>query len=104
MKQDLCAAALSACLVVTLLIQLSSEVPDLGSAASDYDKLYIYCQCLSNRKGMIAWIAQGLEKVVPQPDLKNKESIPAELPAEVRQSVEEVNYNTPVVSLESRQS
>ncbi|GLD74648.1 cyclic nucleotide-gated cation channel beta-1, partial [Lates japonicus] len=33
-------------------------------------------------KGMIAWIAQGLEKVVPQPDLKNKESTPAELPAE----------------------
>ncbi|XP_034535777.1 cyclic nucleotide-gated cation channel beta-1-like [Notolabrus celidotus] len=35
------------------------------------------------RKGMIAWIAQGLEKVVPQPDLKGKEPPPAEQPAEV---------------------
>ncbi|XP_053270533.1 cyclic nucleotide-gated cation channel beta-3 [Pleuronectes platessa] len=26
------------------------------------------------RKGMLAWFAQGLEKVVPQPDLKNKDS------------------------------
>ncbi|XP_070411166.1 cyclic nucleotide-gated channel beta-3 isoform X3 [Nothobranchius furzeri] len=26
------------------------------------------------RKGMVAWISQGLEKVVPQPELKSKES------------------------------
>ncbi|KAF0042673.1 hypothetical protein F2P81_004010 [Scophthalmus maximus] len=36
-----------------------------------------------NRKGMLAWIAQGLEKVVPQPDLKVKESAAAERPAEI---------------------
>ncbi|KAK7912862.1 hypothetical protein WMY93_013073 [Mugilogobius chulae] len=35
-------------------------------------------------KGMIAWISQGLEKVVPHPELKNKESPPAEKPVEVR--------------------
>ncbi|XP_041636730.1 cyclic nucleotide-gated cation channel beta-1-like [Cheilinus undulatus] len=35
------------------------------------------------RKGMIAWIAQGLEKVVPQPDLKSKEPPPAEQPTEM---------------------
>ncbi len=34
---------------------------------------------------MIAWIAQGLEKVVPQPELNRKESPPAEQPAEVHQ-------------------
>lgn len=36
---------------------------------------------------MVAWIAQGLEKVVPQPDAKTKDSAaeqPAEPPAEVR--------------------
>ncbi|XP_047187414.1 cyclic nucleotide-gated cation channel beta-3 isoform X2 [Scophthalmus maximus] len=36
----------------------------------------------TGRKGMLAWIAQGLEKVVPQPDLKVKESAAAERPAE----------------------
>ncbi|XP_070824791.1 cyclic nucleotide-gated channel beta-3 [Chaetodon trifascialis] len=35
-----------------------------------------------DEKGMIAWIAQGLEKVVPQPELKGKDSPPAEAPAE----------------------
>ncbi|XP_042267443.1 cyclic nucleotide-gated cation channel beta-1-like [Thunnus maccoyii] len=35
-----------------------------------------------DEKGMIAWIAQGLEKVVPQPDLKNKEPPSAEQPTE----------------------
>ncbi|CAJ1049897.1 Cyclic nucleotide-gated cation channel beta-1 [Xyrichtys novacula] len=36
------------------------------------------------RKGMIAWIAQGLEKVVPHPELKSKEPPPpAEQPTEV---------------------
>lgn len=35
-------------------------------------------------KGMIAWLTQGLEKVVPHPELKNKDSPPAEPPAEVR--------------------
>ncbi|XP_072320739.1 cyclic nucleotide-gated channel beta-1 [Eucyclogobius newberryi] len=34
-------------------------------------------------KGMIAWISQGLEKVVPHPELKNKES-PPEKPPQVR--------------------
>lgn len=35
-------------------------------------------------KGMIAWISQGLEKVVPHPELKNKESPPPEKPVDVR--------------------
>lgn len=35
-----------------------------------------------DEKGMIAWISQGLEKVVPQPDLKPKETPAAEPPAE----------------------
>nr|XP_019961257.1 PREDICTED: cyclic nucleotide-gated cation channel beta-3-like [Paralichthys olivaceus] len=35
------------------------------------------------RKGMLAWFAQGLEKVVPQPDFKNKELAAA---AEVQQA------------------
>ncbi|XP_032375216.1 cyclic nucleotide-gated cation channel beta-1 isoform X2 [Etheostoma spectabile] len=34
-------------------------------------------------KGMMAWISQGLEKVVPQPDLNKKET--SELPIEVHQ-------------------
>ncbi|XP_030269122.1 cyclic nucleotide-gated cation channel beta-1-like [Sparus aurata] len=37
-----------------------------------------------DEKGMIAWIAQGLEKVVPKPELKSKESAEAEQPAEVQ--------------------
>ncbi|AWP01028.1 putative cyclic nucleotide-gated cation channel beta-1-like [Scophthalmus maximus] len=41
----------------------------------------------TGRKGMLAWIAQGLEKVVPQPDLKVKESAAAERPAEVGQEI-----------------
>ncbi|XP_041804631.1 cyclic nucleotide-gated cation channel beta-3 [Chelmon rostratus] len=37
-----------------------------------------------DEKGMIAWLAQGLEKVVPHvPDVKSKESPPAEPPTEV---------------------
>lgn len=39
---------------------------------------------------MIAWIAEGLEKVVPQPDLKSKESPPAEPPTEVQQLLQDV--------------
>ncbi|XP_071346042.1 cyclic nucleotide-gated channel beta-3 isoform X2 [Trachinotus anak] len=41
-----------------------------------------------DEKGVIAWIAQGLEKVVPQPqaELKSKESPPAEPPTEVQQT------------------
>ncbi|KAM7405605.1 hypothetical protein PAMP_000040 [Pampus punctatissimus] len=46
-------------------------------------------------KGMIAWLAQGLEKVVPQPDVKSKEQPeaeqstkqPTEQPPEVQQQV-----------------
>lgn len=38
-----------------------------------------------HRKGMIAWIAQGLEKVVPQPELTKKETPTVEQPAEVHQ-------------------
>ncbi|KAI3376923.1 hypothetical protein L3Q82_000021 [Scortum barcoo] len=38
----------------------------------------------TTRKGMIAWIAQGFEKVVPKPDLNKKESAAAEPPAEVK--------------------
>ncbi|XP_022605653.1 cyclic nucleotide-gated cation channel beta-1 [Seriola dumerili] len=40
-----------------------------------------------DEKGMIAWLTQGLEKVVPHPqaELKSKESPPAEPPAEVQQ-------------------
>ncbi|XP_068187208.1 cyclic nucleotide-gated channel beta-3 isoform X3 [Antennarius striatus] len=34
-----------------------------------------------DEKGMMAWIAEGLDKVVPHPDLKTKET-PAECPAE----------------------
>lgn len=36
---------------------------------------------LHHRKGMVAWIAKGLDKVVPQPDVKGKDS--AEQPAAV---------------------
>lgn len=39
---------------------------------------------------MIAWIAEGLEKVVPHPDLKSKESPPAEPPAEVQQLLQDL--------------
>lgn len=56
----------------------------------------------NRRKGMMAWITQGLEKVVPQPDLKGKESaVPAaaaaapaaaaEPPSEVHQKKNNVN-------------
>lgn len=31
-----------------------------------------------HRKGMMAWISQGLEKVVPQPELRSRESPAAE--------------------------
>lgn len=43
----------------------------------------------------MAWITQGLEKVVPQPDLKGKESAApaaaAEPPSEVHQKKNNVN-------------
>ncbi|KAM9408334.1 cyclic nucleotide-gated channel beta-3 [Pholidichthys leucotaenia] len=39
------------------------------------------------RKGMISWISQGLEKVVPQPDLKNKET--SDQPAQVHETAAE---------------
>ncbi|XP_035017289.2 cyclic nucleotide-gated cation channel beta-3 isoform X2 [Hippoglossus stenolepis] len=54
------------------------------------------------RKGMLAWFAQGLEKVVPQPDLKNKDSevhpaaaAPAEPQANVRQDRDDTTDNKP---------
>lgn len=44
---------------------------------------------------MMAWITQGLEKVVPQPDLKGKElaapAAAAEPPSEVRQEKNNVS-------------
>lgn len=43
-----------------------------------------------HRKGMIAWITEGLEKVVPQPDLKSKE--PAEPHTEVQQLLQHVIF------------
>ena len=39
---------------------------------------------------MIAWIAQGLEKVVPKPELKSKESAGADQPAEVLKLLQDV--------------
>lgn len=45
------------------------------------------CSVSCHRKGVIAWIAQGLEKVVPQPDVKSRESPPAEQPTEVHQKL-----------------
>ncbi|CAB1448810.1 unnamed protein product [Pleuronectes platessa] len=55
------------------------------------------------RKGMLAWFAQGLEKVVPQPDLKNKDSAevhqaaaaPAEPQVDVRQDRDDTTDNKP---------
>ncbi|XP_034385719.1 cyclic nucleotide-gated cation channel beta-1 [Cyclopterus lumpus] len=41
---------------------------------------------LHHRKGMMAWIAQGLEKVVPQPDINRKETPAAQQPTEVQQT------------------
>ncbi|XP_042343057.1 cyclic nucleotide-gated cation channel beta-1-like [Plectropomus leopardus] len=38
---------------------------------------------------MIAWISQGLEKVVPKPELSRKETAAAEPPAEVRRAAAE---------------
>ncbi|XP_035991687.1 cyclic nucleotide-gated cation channel beta-3 isoform X2 [Fundulus heteroclitus] len=40
----------------------------------------------NDEKGMMAWISQGLEKVVPQPDLKSKESTAAEQQVQVQQT------------------
>ncbi|KAM4744836.1 cyclic nucleotide-gated channel beta-1 isoform 2-T2 [Anableps anableps] len=39
-----------------------------------------------DEKGMMAWISQGLEKVVPQPDLKSKEFTAAERQVQVQQT------------------
>lgn len=41
------------------------------------------------RKGVMAWISHGLEKVVPQPDLKGKEPVGAavEPPSQVNQLI-----------------
>ncbi|XP_032417547.1 cyclic nucleotide-gated cation channel beta-3 isoform X4 [Xiphophorus hellerii] len=38
------------------------------------------------RKGMMAWISQGLEKVVPQPELRSRESPAAEQQLQVQQA------------------
>ncbi|XP_076741674.1 cyclic nucleotide-gated channel beta-1 isoform X6 [Maylandia zebra] len=51
-------------------------------------------------KGMIAWISQGLEKVVPQPELKSKEPPTAEQPAEVRQAAPAPAAEPPVTVVE----
>ncbi|XP_039469797.1 cyclic nucleotide-gated cation channel beta-1-like isoform X2 [Oreochromis aureus] len=49
---------------------------------------------------MIAWISQGLEKVVPQPELKSKEPPAAEQPAEVRQAAPAPAAEPPVTVVE----
>ncbi|XP_035855057.1 cyclic nucleotide-gated cation channel beta-1-like isoform X2 [Sander lucioperca] len=53
------------------------------------------------RKGMMAWITQGLEKVVPQPDLNKKET--AELPIEERQPAAAKEPQITVVEVASDQ-
>ncbi|XP_030574881.1 cyclic nucleotide-gated cation channel beta-1 isoform X4 [Archocentrus centrarchus] len=52
------------------------------------------------RKGMIAWISQGLEKVVPQPELKSKDPPLAEQPAEVHQAAPAPAAKPPVTVVE----
>ncbi|XP_055363364.1 cyclic nucleotide-gated cation channel beta-3 [Betta splendens] len=49
---------------------------------------------------MMAWITEGLEKVVPQPDLKSKDWAPAEPPAEVCQKAAATAAESQVVVVE----
>lgn len=68
---------------MTIIDLCCSALPSSGHPHKDGGQTaFLFCPC---SKGMMAWIAQGLEKVVPQPDLKSKESAPAEQPAEVHQ-------------------
>ncbi|XP_051800868.1 cyclic nucleotide-gated cation channel beta-3 [Acanthochromis polyacanthus] len=58
--------------------------PKLSRASSAVSEEAAPASKPEDEKGMIAWISQGLEKVVPQPDLKAKETPAAEQPAEVQ--------------------
>ncbi|KAK9542155.1 hypothetical protein VZT92_000042 [Zoarces viviparus] len=55
----------------------------------------------TTRTGMMAWIAQGLEKVVPQPDVNRKETPPAQPPTEVRQTAAATELQVTVVEVGS---
>ncbi|XP_034038724.1 cyclic nucleotide-gated cation channel beta-1-like isoform X2 [Thalassophryne amazonica] len=79
-KQDQPAAEESSTGVLTWI---SSALPQPASTpklsrTSSTTKENTSCSKPDEEKGIVSWITQGLEKVVPQPDLKNKELAPSE--------------------------